>query len=282
MNEDNLIIYHSADFDGKFSRDVVETYLNDNQESFKSVGWNHNEKTIEIDRYKNVYIVDLPITCAQDFENNLGKITWIDHHAAVIEQYKDLKVKGLRRVGRGACELCFNYLFPHEELPKSLELVSSHDVWDLSEETENFQYGLRTIDEKYQNLWDSNGKIDEILDTGKTILKYQVAQNKILMKNARYIEFEGYKTICMNNSIGGSEIFDSIDPETYDIMLTYHNTKDNEWAYSVYSKKEIDVSIIARKFKGGGHYHAAGATLPYLLPELDNINRELKLKGTLD
>lgn len=77
------------------------------------------------------------------------------------------------------------------------------------------------------------------------------------MKKAFYREFEGYRAIVINKANTNSQIFDSADKDSFDIMMTCsYNGKI--WTYSIYTEKEnIDVSKIAEKYGGGGHKKAS-------------------------
>ena len=248
INIKRLIIYHSADFDGKFSRDIVQKKFDNYCEE---IGWNHGDDKVSIDEYNEIYIVDLPLDCVSPYQNNLNKIIWIDHHKSSIEKFKDVRVKGLRKIGKGACELCWEYFFPKDKLPRSIELASRYDVWDLDDDVLNFQLGLRAFENP--NAFNLPEGIEE---KGKTIRSYLSKYHADYMRKSFYVEFEGYKCICANLGLASSQIFDSIDKSTYDVMITFsYNGKI--WSYSIYSTT-IDVSEIAVKYGGGGHKGAAG------------------------
>ena len=59
----------------------------------------------------------------------------------------------------------------------------------------------------------------------------------------------------------------SVDSSTYDILMPfYYNMQTRKFTVSLYGKGDIDVSKIAVKYGGGGHYGAAGfqsETLPF-------------------
>jgi uncharacterized protein len=111
-------------------------------------------------------------------------------------------------------------------------------------------------------LWKNlieKGSIEEMINEGKIILKYQQRQDDLNVKrNSFYSYFEGLKLICMNGQRSNSQVFNSIDETTYDIMLNYYRVNKDIIAVSLYSKKDIDVSLITKKYGGGGHKQAAG------------------------
>ena len=69
----------------------------------------------------------------------------------------------------------------------------------------------------------------------------------------------------MNIGLAGSDWFKSIDDGSYDILMPFsYNGKSGNWSYSMYSKT-TDVSVIAKKYGGGGHKGASGFTLDRLI-----------------
>ena len=226
---------------------------------------------------ETVFMVDF---CLQPFVDMdrlsiLFDLVWIDHHKTAIEEYIEHlragkhKLKGLREIGKAGCELTWEFFHEERKIPLSVFLLGRFDVWD--HEADNrvmpFQMGMRTL---YTNpdatdFWNTliNEQaiyyLDEILQTGQTILDYQNKQNKEWAKSSAFeIEFEGKKFIAMNRGIG-SQLFDSVyDPEKHDGMMIFWWKKDC-WSFSIYSNDpKQDHSGIAKKYGGGGHAGACG------------------------
>ena len=57
----------------------------------------------------------------------------------------------------------------------------------------------------------------------------------------------------------GSQLFDSVfDPQKHDVMIAF-GWDGNKWNVSLRSAKNgPDVSVLAKKYKGGGHVHSSG------------------------
>jgi len=72
--------------------------------------------------------------------------------------------------------------------------------------------------------------------------------------------FEGYDCFACNMPKSNSEWFKSVSNNTYDILMPYYyNLQTGKYIFSLYtSDPEIDVSLIAKKYGGGGHRGAAG------------------------
>jgi oligoribonuclease NrnB/cAMP/cGMP phosphodiesterase (DHH superfamily) len=223
--------------------------------------------------------------------NELGKLVWIDHHITAIESLSDYsdKIKGLRRVGIGACQLTYEYLFDSNKIPKVVKLLAEYDVWNHSDEdTLPLQSGLFSLPNHPEynfDLWkyiifeeNNNDVIQNIIDRGKLFLEFEDFKNKSIVQSTMFeAKFEGFKFICANAVGVNAKLFDSVwDDDRYDGMLILSFRKD-KWVISMFTPPhktdKIDLSIIAKKYGGGGHKGACGfscKTLPQ--PFFDIIN----------
>ena len=68
---------------------------------------------------------------------------------------------------------------------------------------------------------------------------------------------------------GQSEFFDSLENiRDFDFMVIFFMNKKNLWNMTFYTaKSNVDVSLIAKEFGGGGHAKAAGASSLKELPD---------------
>lgn len=189
--------------------------------------------------------------------------------------------------------------------PYAVRLAGEHDIWDHRDPNASvFQMGLRSI-ELNDNLWsvmlgssrkmsireietlmeaghppklnpdgtvdESGWLIQELLKNGKMLQDYQQRCDLGSMKSSFIAEFEGCKFLCLNTPSKGGFVFASKDvPETGHDALLKFNWTGSVWDCSMYHAKgmeEIDLSIIAKKYGGGGHRGACGfrsKILPFL------------------
>jgi len=253
--------YHGADMDGKASGAIVRKFYGDECEYIPYFYKDFPFDSIEKD--ESVIIVD----CSCDF-NKLLKITkdiiWIDHHKTAIDQYEHLKLKGERVDGIAACELTWEYFY-NSKLPLCIKLFGDYDVWKFAygEDSNRLQTGIRLYDNSVEspmwNKWlDKYYLMEEELEKGAIALQYRDSYYKSLINSLSfYTDFEGYIAICCNAGSVSSQLFDSLDESTYDIMIPF-SFNGEEWTCSLYTKKEIDCGTIAKKYGGGGHKQAAG------------------------
>jgi uncharacterized protein len=290
MNNKCIVFYHRIDFDGKMSAALVKRYHKHMDVKLYGVNWGDNLNEIidsaEITNDDIVFVVDFcfDFDKMKEIEEKCLNFVWIDHHVSAIEKAIELNYypKGLRLVGHSACELCwefFNETKPFVQ-PRAVRWLGRFDVWDHSDEkTIPFQYGLKLFDNKrifkfLDILIDDDEEfLQTVLDKGYTIEKYeQEERRKNAKKGCFELNWENYKFIALNTPISNSFAFvGSWDQNKYDAMLTFFMTKNFKWRIGMYSDKDnIDLSQIAKKHGGGGHYRAAAFIcdkLPFKFPK---------------
>lgn len=263
--------YHKSDLDGHCSGAIVKLFY----PKCEMIGVDYNSG-LDLDSIKTgeeVFVVDFCFDKeTMDRLNKKASLVWIDHHKTSIEDCDGLGIAGLRTVGRAACELVwewFYYSIHNRALPEAIRYLGRHDVWDHSDpNTMPFQYGIRAYTNTLpgSDIWPGilhsfrPGKIDDILELGKTILAYQENQDSMIAKAMSYeAMFHGYRAIVLNRPFANSQAFKAVyDPDKHDIMILF-GIKNGEVKYTLFcDKPDIDVSAIAKQYDGGGHKGAAG------------------------
>lgn len=282
MENKMLCIYHIADHDGKGSGAIVKRQFPE----IELFGLNHDMEIPydEIKKHDKIIICDIALPLDFMFELNETKdLTWIDHHASVINAYDEAvkngakEIKGLRKIGTAAVWLTWQYFHPETEVPEGVKLLALNDIFDLRDpRVRPFEYAFQSLgvnrptDETWDELFSGRMNIDEMVETGSAILSWIKIRNIRLSHSMAFeSEYMGYKCICANMPQGYSEFFDSVpELEKYDFMCNFFMNKKNGWNLSFYTAKDnVDVSKIAATFGGGGHVRAAGASKLKKLPE---------------
>lgn len=294
------VIYHSADFDGIFCREIAKLFIPD----ATLIGWNFGDKPLEIPTSK-LYVLDLPVDAVFGFDykvvgNQRGPqhpagLIWIDHHKSSIESHPT-DIAGYRIDGVAACRLAWqwfkaeldestlpvidDYINRNVQEPYSVRLAGEYDIWDKRDSNPDvFQFGLRARELTNEDwadllLYDSS-VVEKLLDDGIAIQKYQRITDASVMKKSFLVKWEGLTFLTLNTARCNSLTFAAKDtPETgHDALLGFcHNGK--QWTVSMYhsnDRKDIDLSQIATKHGGGGHRGACGFTakeLPFNLIQL--------------
>ncbi len=277
--------FHASDLDGHCSGAIIKYKFPECE--MIPIDYGDEFPWTTIQPSETIYMVDFSL---QPFEKMVKlqrlfpNLIWIDHHKSAIEAYKDwnhthhthstyLSIQGIRKVGIGACQLVWEYLFPNTPVPKFVKLLAEYDVWNHSDpDTLPFQYGMRLKEtdpstEEGMKIWyrliaASEFDLDSIIKDGRTVLKYQEQiDGRYCERFAFETEFEGLKAIAVNKGIANSNTFKSIKGlDKYDLMITFCMIgPEKGWTVSLYTTKpDVDVSVIAKKYGGGGHKGAAG------------------------
>jgi oligoribonuclease NrnB/cAMP/cGMP phosphodiesterase (DHH superfamily) len=238
----------------------------------------------EVETGETVFIVDFSFKPKKMIE--LFKLTapvniiWIDHHKTA-KDYKYLECPGTGRhipplpglrdfsePGKSGCELTWEYLFPEEPMPEAVRLLGDYDTWrfDTEEESKLFQMGMKLYSTyPKQAIWQELlenfssgvvGIISMIVRSGGLVTTYRDNFCADYRQSFGWeVKFEGYNCFVMNIYTLGSPGFGpEMDNQDICIACVY---SDGIWTVGLYSEK-VDVSIIAKKYGGGGHTSAAG------------------------
>lgn len=224
---------------------------------------------------EQVAIVDFSLQKPGEFEKLLAitdNVIWIDHHKTAIEKHGNLNILGIRQDGVAACVLAWQYFFPDKDVPYVVELLGDYDIWafEYGEKTSMLQAGIRLHNTSPESEnWDTwlgaSYRANDLIRDGETALLYRNNYYRDLVKRLSFFaEFEGYRIVACNAALVNSQLFDSIHGD-YDLMMPFY-FDGNQWTVSIYTKKNIDCSELAKKYGGGGHKKAAGfqcKTLPF-------------------
>lgn len=290
---DTTVIYHSADFDGIFCREIARKFLPD----ANLIGWNFGDAKIRFPIEGTVYILDLSPECLTGEAFPDTRVVWIDHHKTSIEKWP-ASIPGYRIDGVAACRLAWQWFstpqlrhksyegglmpskieYVERELkePLAVRLAGEYDVWDKRDpDAELFQYGLRSVKIQPDDWTDMLTPDHErfaraMVQVGGYSQIYARNVDAGNMKASFLRDWEGLKFLCLNGR-GNSLTFASRDvPETgHDALLMFY-FQGSTWVVSLYHalhRTDLDLSVIAKKYGGGGHKGACGFTctsLPWL------------------
>jgi oligoribonuclease NrnB/cAMP/cGMP phosphodiesterase (DHH superfamily) len=277
-------IFNHTDPDGYCSAALVRNHhrnLGVNVENIRCYNMNYH-KTFPLDdclKDELIYIVDFSID-PSEVDRLIDKgcdVIWIDHHKTAIDAFndyldfieKDLRVKGIRENGTAACALTWKYLYPDKEMPFFVELIADYDVWTWKY-TERTQYLNNILYSKYcqpnAKIWEdmyNETFLADLLYQGKIMEEYRKADLKRYMRTMSFqTTVSGHKALAVNRSGLSSNVYDLVDKDDAEILMTfgYDGTNTRVSLYSI-NKSAVDVSEIAKTYGGGGHADAAGFTL---------------------
>lgn len=200
---------------------------------------------------------------------------------------------GKRDTDFAACELTWKYLFPGKEMPEIVRLLGRYDCFGHKGTNEEqrvleFQYGARSKMVNYEDCYtyledniedDRIGTIrtrrvvTKLYYKGLAIYEYLCAEAQQTYKKAFPIVFEEEEYVYNPNDIlTHNRNFLCVNQERFNPInfgIDYHKKgydgfacfwyKDGKWMWSLYNDNgEVDCSVIAKQYDGGGHKEAAG------------------------
>ena len=282
-----ICLYHSKDLDGYCSGAIVKRRYPE----CKLIGWDYKDPIPDMMQFAGEQVIMIDISFPMEYMDILANfsssVVWIDHHlsakkdwdeAVASDKYESLgKIKYVYESGIAACEIGWKHFFRDHPIPEAVLLLGEYDTWRKGDEKRwntrilPFQYGMRLICNSPETFpYDAIGPggmsvVNSICKDGETILNYQKEQDKKLMYSSFVVDFEGLRALCVNVGGASSNTFLSRwDENIHDVMIPFHYT-GSKWTCSIYTtKNDIDCSVIAKRYGGGGHKQASGFTLDKL------------------
>lgn len=284
----HAIVYHSADFDGLGCYAVYRDWAEKNGCEVTGYPYNYSEKSKpaaeELMQFDMVFVGDCCLPSdTMKLLAGAGKLIWVDHHITAIslsEKEGFSHVLGLRMVGRGACELTVEVLYPGNEVPKVIQLLSAYDVFDKERFDWDdlvlpFQFGMRNLynldaQRFYEDWRDCTllADTDAILQEGAAILRY------LRSTGTRACGLYGFpvtvggnvRAICLLTANFGSIAMEQFAVANgYDVVINVNRLGSNAYKVSFYTAcGDAPINLgkyLHEHYNGGGHWNAAGAVI---------------------
>lgn len=280
-----LIISHIADPDGvtpiilsKLVFEEIDYILSENKDV------NDNVKN-NLDKYDFIYVVDLNISeeLADFIEANYKeKIMILDHHLSCnnMNKYSFIEVNAEGK--ESGTSLYYKYLLNNynnnllnrESTKMLVEHVRTMDIYDFSktskEEAEKLEmifkiYGKDRFIDKFYNVIINDLELYSKEDLNLVELEKE--------RIKRYIEEKEFIEISLDNKRVGVVFAERYISELGNYLINKYDYLDYivlinmDKKISYRGNGKVDLSVIAKKFGGGGHINAAGNCLSSGLKE---------------
>jgi oligoribonuclease NrnB/cAMP/cGMP phosphodiesterase (DHH superfamily) len=268
----NVIYFHYPCQDGLASAWVATKSLKDYNLVFHKHGNTYNTDYSN----KTIYFLDMapPVDVYNKLKEN-NTVYILDHHISNQKDYQEIKdenvIFDMNKSGVGITWTFFN----KTEMPTFLKMIQGKDLWNFSipntkEFCEALQYCcsmIETVDDQLKLLDEiyDNNLVDKYVASGTVMLKQKNIKVKRLVD--KYInkiyDYEGHK-VCMVNcdSEIASELGNALSsrPECDFAILWRYDHIEEKYLLSFRSDNKVDISLICKKFNGGGHKNAAGCS----------------------
>ncbi len=294
-----VVIYHNKDFDGIFCREIARKFLPQNT---RFIGWDYSEPPIVLPENISVlYMLDISVKELMDhpalvwIDHHKSAIAefgpdiygyQIDGVAACRLTWQWFTV-GPCRSNRephapawvnGGAPVFDQYFDRLVDEPLAVRLAGEYDIWDKAKMAADpdialFQHALRSEELEaitWDDLLSKEGDcrtVLRLLDQGRAIQFAKQQENaSIILAYGYTLQFEGLTFLACNHAQFNSQLFAAaVDSKVHQALLGYHWT-GSKWRISLYhaqGREHIDLSLIAKRFGGGGHAGACGFNLPF-------------------
>ncbi|PIU98323.1 hypothetical protein COS61_02025 [Candidatus Wolfebacteria bacterium CG03_land_8_20_14_0_80_40_12] len=215
---------------------------------------------------KDIYMLDFcfPRKELKSLLKNNKKLIIIDHH---ISRKEDIKISTdfIWDVNHSSCVLSWNYFHSGKKTPKLLKYVESIDLWNLKMPfTREITIILKTKPNDF-NLWDkiavglqNKRFFFNFLKEGKIMTNLIDKAVKEIVLTSEEVIFEKKKAAAVNSPIFCSEIGHYLIKKSKRPIAIIWSANSGNIRVHLRSAKKTDVSLLAKKFGGGGHRAAAG------------------------
>lgn len=276
------VIYHRADFDGIFSREIARLFLGEKAEY---IGWDYGDALPVVPEDCELYMIDISVEGLMEHPN----LVWIDHHASAIAKFST-KIKGYRIDGVAACRLAWQWFFTYNKHrnpfaddhcglpekqdyidrkvsePLAVRLAGEYDVWDKRDpNAELFQHGLKSEEIDYRLLLSAGEEkyIDSLLRNGRVLAYAKQEENASISTQQSFtLQWAGLTFIACNAARYNSLLFSAALKPEHDACLGFcWDGGKGKWKVGLYGRPgrpEVDLSKIAVANGGGGHKQACG------------------------
>jgi oligoribonuclease NrnB/cAMP/cGMP phosphodiesterase (DHH superfamily) len=257
----DFIIYHKNCPDG-FCAAFVAKKLYPNAELF---GATHGELPPNI-KGKNVLMLDFSYSrnTLLQMEADSNSIRVLDHHKTAEKELEGISFAtfDMHRSGAG---ITWDVLFPGKKRPWYVDYVEDRDLWNWnlpdSKEISGYIMALPTTLEAWSIL--DSISTEEAAMAGYAIRLHIDHYINGVVAEAQSGIMEGYKTGVVNAPyLNISDVCNKLC-DSCEIALGYFERHDSMIQFSLRSVGDLDVSVIAKKYGGGGHKNASGFQLTF-------------------
>ena len=265
MTSNTICIYHGNCMDGFTGAWVVRKALGD---------------TVEF--YPGAYQVDPPDLAGRDvifvdfsykrpvmekILEQAASVIVLDHHQSAVIDLDGLSfTDSLFDMARSGAMLAWNFYFPGEEPPEFIKYVQDRDLWQWKlENSKEVSAGMFTYPYEFSSLdWFAEPEaLSYLKRDGATVYRKQMKDiEELIASNKRSMVIGGYTVPVANIPYLMASEACNIMAKDVEFAACYSDTAEGR-VFSLRSAETgIDVSEVAKKYGGGGHFHASGFKVP--------------------
>lgn len=265
-----VIYYHHNCMDGLGSKYAAWLRFQDTAE-YRPFSYGVTDILAEGVELKDVYFLDCSLPAKDVFHvcDTAARVTVIDHHISAKKSYDHIKIpnnmKCLFDMDHSGAILAWKYFFRDVKPPHVLELIEDRDLWKFSYEETNLLYyaqqskpSINEID--IHRLAKDSLSLRTILEEGKSVKSFVDVQIEDALPHHIPITLDRYTVPAFNcMRVIASDVLNTYLDRNKDVKFAAsYQDVDGLRRWSLRSRGDFDVSVIASSFGGGGHAGAAG------------------------
>ena len=188
----------------------------------------------------------------------------IDHHKSAVVELHDIP-NTIFDMNKSGATLAWEFFHPGKEAPKFIQYITDRDLWKWElPYSKEFSAAFDMVPYEFEEFekFEDDSVFDDAVKRGSYILAYSKTVIKKVCDKAVSKKMNGHHVMVVNSSHWMSEIGAKLAPDCDFAMIWFYDHNDSMIKVSMRAFHDyVDVSEIAKKFKGGGHKKAAGFSL---------------------
>ena len=258
----DCVIYHANCTDGFGSAFSAWKLLGNRAEYHACT---HGSKPPNV-KGKNVVILDFSFDnkTTKKLIKDANNLLVIDHHKSAMVELHDIS-NTIFDMSKSGATMAWEFFHPGKESPKFIQYITDRDLWkwELPYSKEfSAAFDMVPFDFEEFEKFEDDSVFDDAVKRGSFILAYSKTVVKKVCEKAVSRKYKDKDVLVVNSSHWMSEIGSKLSPDCDFALIWYYDHNDQYTRVSLRSFHDhIDVSEIAKDFKGGGHRKAAGFTL---------------------
>ena len=216
---------------------------------------------------KNVVILDFSFNnkTTKRLIKEANNLLVIDHHKSAMVELHDIS-NTIFDMSKSGATMAWEFFHPGKEPPKFIQYITDRDLWKWElPYSKEFSAAFDMVPFEFEEFekYEDDSVFDDAVKRGSFILAYSKTVVKKVCEKAVSRKYKGMDVLVVNSSHWMSEIGAKLSPDCDFALIWFYDHDEQRTKVSLRAFHDhIDVSEIAKTFKGGGHKKAAGFTLP--------------------
>lgn len=260
-------ILHHNDADGFGA--AYSAYMKFGKENVEYIPIDYGWQFPVLEDGSDVYILDFSIS-RSELDSLVARMNFVlilDHHKSAAE-----KLEGhpntffdMKRSGAG---IAWDYFNPNVPRPDFITYIEDQDLFNMA---------FHNSHEVRSSILIIPLTLDAYIEAAKVSIEEREYEGTIIQKQVQYniergleyihvIEVDEYKmlavNVCVHQSNYGVELRKHLAKYGCDFSGVYYRVNQNFVKFSCRSNADFDMSLLCKRFGGGGHKQAAGFDVP--------------------